>query len=105
MFGMTEFNEEMFVSIFQEIGNILGNSYLNAVTQMTGLNMVTSVPAVAVDMLAAVMTTTFMDAEQYSDMILAIDTRFLIDDNEVAGNFFYVPKPGALNIILNKLGL
>lgn len=105
MFGMTEFNEELFVSIFQEIGNILGNSYLNAVTQISGLNMVTSVPAVAIDMLAAVMTSTFMEAEQYSDEILAIDTRFYIEDNEIAGNFFYVPKPGSLYIILNKLGL
>ncbi|CDF58040.1 hypothetical protein TCEL_01954 [Thermobrachium celere DSM 8682] len=56
-------------------------------------------------MLAAVMTTTFIDAEQYSDLILAIDTKFIIDNNEIAGNFFFIPKPGTFNFILKKLGL
>lgn len=105
MFGMTELNEDMLYSIFQEVGNILGNSYLNAIAQMANMSVVTSVPSVAIDMLAAIMTTTFMDAEQYSENILAIDTKFIVDNNEIAGNFFFIPKPGSLEILLNKLGL
>jgi chemotaxis protein CheC len=104
--GFSDVPEEVYMSVFQEIGNILGNSYINAIAKLTGLNMVSSVPAVAVDMLAAIISTTFMDAEQYSDQVLAIDTNF-IDSSEnkgSGGSFFFIPKPGSLDKILEKLG-
>jgi chemotaxis protein CheC len=105
--GFSDVSEEVYMSVFQEIGNILGNSYINAISKLTGLSLVSSVPAVAIDMLVAVLSTTFMDAEQYSDYMLAIDTNFIegIDKKESGGNFFYIPKPGSLNKILSNLGL
>ncbi|EYE88771.1 chemotaxis protein CheY [Fervidicella metallireducens AeB] len=105
LMGYQDVSEEMFISVFQEIGNILGNSYINAITRLTPLNLITSVPSVAMDMLAAVLSISFLDAEQYSDYVLAIDTKFIEDDKEVGGNFFFIPKPGSLNIILQNLGL
>lgn len=103
----SDVDDEVYLSIFQEIGNILGNSYINAITRMTGLSMISSVPAVAVDMLAAILTTSFMDAEQFSDYVLAIDTNFVDEKNEnkSGGNFFFIPKPDSLNKILTNLGL
>lgn len=98
-------DEDIYVSMFQEVGNILGNSYINAISQLTGLSLMTSVPAVAMDMLAAILSSSFMDAGQLSDYILAIDTNFIEDNKESGGNFFYIPRPGSLNTILNKLGL
>ena len=104
--GYGDVPEEMRTSVFQEIGNILGNSYIGAIAQLTGLSLVSSVPSVATDMLLAVLTTTFLDAEQYSDYVLSIDTNFIDEDNkESGGSMFYVPKPGSLDKILTKLGL
>lgn len=104
--GFGEVPEDMSTSVFQEIGNILGNSYISAICQMTGLSLMTSVPAVAKDMLIAVLTTTFLDAEQFSDYVLSIDTNFIDEDNkESGGDIFYIPKPGSLDKILTKLGL
>jgi chemotaxis protein CheC len=108
--GFSEVSEEIYMSVFQEIGNILGNSYLIAITKITGLNLLTTVPAVAVDMLSAVLSTCFIDAEQFNDYILAIDTNFIdsiegIDEFESGGFFFYIPRPGSLNKILTNLGL
>lgn len=108
--GFTDVTEEIYMSVFQEIGNILGNSYLIAITKLTNLNLLTTVPAVAVDMLSAVLSTCFIDAEQFDDYILAIDTNFIdsiegIDELESGGFFFYIPKPGSLNKILSNLGL
>lgn len=100
-----EITEEIYASLFQEVGNILGNSYINAIAQLTGLKLMTSVPAVAMDMLAAILSTSFMDAGQLSDYVLAIDTNFIEDNRESGGNFFYIPRPGSLNTILTKLGL
>lgn len=104
--GFSDVSEEMKRSVFQEIGNILGNSYIGAISQLAGLTLISSVPAVAKDMLVAVLTTTFLDAEQYSDYVLSIDTNFIDeDDKESGGSIFYVPKPGSLDKILAKLGL
>lgn len=108
--GYSDITEEVSMSVFQEIGNILGNSYLIAITKLTGLNLLTTVPAVAVDMLSAVLSTCFIDAEQFNDYILTIDTNFIesiegINDFESGGFFFYIPKPGSLNKILSNLGL
>lgn len=104
--GYENVPEDMAYSLFQEIGNIIGNSYIGAISQIAGLNLVTSVPAVATDMVIAVLTTTFLDAEQYSDYVLSIDTNFIDEDNkESGGSIFFVPKPGSLDKILTKLGL
>jgi chemotaxis protein CheC len=108
--GFGEVTEELYTSVFQEIGNILGNSYINAISKLTGLNLVSSVPSVAIDMLSAVLSASFMDAEQFSDYVLVIDTNFIeniegLNDVESGGVFLYIPKPGSLNKILSNLGL
>lgn len=104
--GFGDVPEDMHTSVFQEIGNILGNSYIGAISQLTGLTLISSVPAVATDMLVAVLTTTYLDAEQFSDYVLSIDTNFIDEDNkESGGSIFYIPKPGSLDKILTKLGL
>lgn len=105
--GMEDVSEELYISVFQEIGNILGNSYINAIGKLTGLNLITSVPSVAVDMLTAVLSSSFMSAEQFGDNILAIDSNFIddVDNLESGGNFFYIPRPNSLSKILEKLGL
>lgn len=106
-FGDIDVSEDLYISVFQEIGNILGNSYINAINKLTGLNLITSVPSVAIDMLMAVLSSSFMAAEQYDERILAIDTNFIDDADklESGGNFFYIPRPNSLNKILEKLGL
>lgn len=105
-----DFDSELGLSMFQEIGNILGNSYINAICRLTRLNLVTSVPAVCVDMLSALLTASFIDAEQYSDYVLAIDTSYqessrCMDVNRSGGIFLFIPKPGSLQKILSNLGL
>ena len=104
--NFTERSDEVYMSLFNETGNILGNTFLNAISRFTGLNLVTSVPAVAVDMLVAIVSSSFIDAEQYDDHILSIDTSFMDtnDNNDPGGRFIYIPKPGSLNKILNNLG-
>lgn len=104
--GYEDKSEEVYLSLFNETGNILGNTFLNAISKFTGLNLVTSVPAVAIDMLVAVISTSFIDADQYDDYVLSIDTSFLDtnDVNDPGGNFVYIPKPGSLNKILKNLG-
>ena len=89
-----------------EIGNIVSGSYMNAIAQFTGLAVAPSVPAVAYDMLSAILATTFVESGQYDEYILDIETIFLDEESSSLGaNFYYIPVPGSIEKILKTIGL
>jgi len=98
---------EMGNSVLCEIGNIISASYLNAISVLTNLVIMPSVPAVATDMLGAILSTTFIESGQYDDYVLDIETEFKqgIHSERLGGHFYYIPMPGSLEKILNILGV
>lgn len=92
-------------SVLCEIGNIISSSYMNSIAKFTNLIIMPSVPAVTYDMLGAILSTTFIEAGQFDDFVLDIETNFLQDDTKISGHFYYVPMPGSLEKILNALGI
>src|SRR5579883_3108659 len=53
--GTTTSFEDLEFSALMEVGNILASSYLVAIGDMTGLNLLSSPPAIAIDMTAAIL--------------------------------------------------
>ena len=99
-------NSEMGQSVLCEIANIISASYMNAIAQLTNLAIAPSVPAVSYDMLGAILTTTFIESNQYDEYILDIETIFLDDTEEnIGGHFYYIPMPGSLEKILKSIGI
>jgi len=97
---------EMGSSVLCEIANIISASYMNAISQLTNLAMAPSVPAASYDMLGAILTTTFIESNQYDEYILDIETVFLDDtDENIGGHFYYIPMPGSLERILESIGI
>lgn len=96
---------EMGNSVVCEIGNIISSSYMNAISKFTNLMIVPSVPAVTYDMLGAILSTTFIEAGQFDDYVLDIETVFMKDNAEISGHFYYIPMPGSLEKILSSLGV
>lgn len=98
---------EMGYSVLCEIGNIISASYMNAISKFTNLSIMPSVPAVNYDMLGAILSTTFIEAGQYDEDVLDIETIFLNGDTgeDIGGHFYYIPMPGSLERILNTLGV
>jgi chemotaxis protein CheC len=97
---------EMGSSVLCEIGNILCGNYMNAISQVTRLNVTPSVPAIACDMMGAILATTFIEAGQYEEYILDIETVFLNDlDSDIGIHFYYIPVPGSLEKILKSIGI
>lgn len=97
---------ELGCSALCEIGNILSGSYMNAISQFTGLSAIASVPAVSYDMLNAILATTFVESGQYDEYILDIETLFLNENNgEVGAHFYYIPVPGSIEKILETIGV
>lgn len=98
---------ELGTSVLSEIGNIISAAYMNSISLLTQLPMNLSVPGVASDMLIAILTTTFVDAAQYDEYILDIEsTMFLGDKNEEVGvHFYFIPNSGFMEKLLSSIGL
>lgn len=98
---------EMGSSVLCEIANIISAAYMNSIAQLTNLAILPSVPATSYDMLGAILTTTFIESNQYDEYILDIETVFLDDDTEenIGGHFYYIPMPGSLEKILKSIGI
>lgn len=92
-------------SVLCELGNIISSSYMNAIAKLTNLVIMPSVPAVTYDMLAAILSTTFIESAQFEESVLDIETSFMQDQYEIGGHFYYIPMPGSLKKILNALGV
>jgi chemotaxis protein CheC len=96
----------MGISVLCETANIISASYMNSIAQLTGLSIVPSVPAATYDMLGAILTTTFIESNQYDEYILDIETVFLDEKREsIGGHFYYIPMPGSLEKILKSIGI
>lgn len=96
---------EMDLSVFMEIGNILGGSYLSALSDFTNKQMHASVPAVAIDMAGAILGVGLMHIGQYSDTALLVDTEFWQGNHNVDSHFFFLPDPGSVETIFKSLGV
>ena len=92
-------------STFCEIGNIISSSFMNAIAELTKLEVRPSVPAVALDMMAAILSTTFIESGQFDEYVLDLETNFLQENEKIRGHFYYIPMPGSLEKILNSLGV
>ena len=57
-FGTTQDFGEMEQSGLKEVGNILSSAYMNALSDFMGMMLVPSVPSLAIDLCAAVLTST-----------------------------------------------
>lgn len=95
---------EMDISALSEVGNIMGGSYLNAMSELSSLQMNQSVPAVAIDMAGAILDIgLFMSGEIYDSAIL-IDTCIWQGKDNIDGHFFLLPDPGSTEKLLHALG-
>lgn len=96
--------DEMDLSAMKEIGNIIAGSYLNALSSMTGLTITPSVPYIAVDMAAAILSVPAIQFGQYGDNTLFIETEFG-DEVMIGGYFILMPEEDSYAKILRSLGI
>ena len=96
--------DEMDLSALKEIGNIIAASYLSALSGMTRLTITPSIPYIAVDMAASILSVPAIQFGQFGDNALLIETEFG-DDVMIDGNFILMPEPDSYDKILTALGL
>ncbi len=100
-----DMDSELAVSALKEVGNILASAYLSALGSMLSLSLIPSTPNIACDMAGAIVDQTLIELCSKEDKALVVETEFFIRDNELKGNFFLMPDPETLNIILEAVGM
>lgn len=101
--GSIEFDEMEF-SALREIGNIITGSYLSALSDLTRLTIVSSVPSLHIDMAEAILSIPAIEFSKVGDKVLLIQTQF-DDDSQISGYFVLVPELESYDKILSSLGL
>ncbi len=96
--------DEMDLSALKEIGNIIAASYLSALSSLTNMVISPSVPFIAIDMAAAILSVPAIQFGQMGDNALLIATEFG-DEGQIKGNFILMPDENSYEKILNHLGI
>lgn len=97
--------DETELSAIKEMGNIMGGSYLQAISQLTGLTIDMSVPSMTVDMLGAIMSVPIIEFSEVGDRVLFINDGFVIDGVDIKSNIILIPEMESLDKLMRKLGV
>ncbi len=93
-------SEPMLASALRELGNILGSTYLSAVSRLVRGSLVPTVPGLAVDMAGAVVDLLLMEIAGASDRATVLETTFREVDGPIRGEFFLLPDPSSIPRLL-----
>lgn len=99
----TEFSE-IEMSALNEIGNIVAGSYLTAISSLTNMKIIASVPNMTIDMIGALMSVPAIEFGKYGDKLLLIQSQFGELDF-VTGYFLLIPEYDSYDKILSSLGM
>ena len=95
---------DMEMSALNEIGNIASGSYLTAISSLTKLNIIATVPQMTIDMIGALLSVPASEFGKYGDKLLLIQTQFGELDF-VKGYFLLIPELESYDKILRSLGV
>ena len=95
---------DMDMSALNEIGNIVSGSYLTAISKLTNLKMISTVPEMTIDMIGALLSVPASEFGQYGDKLLLIQSQFGELDF-VNGYFLMIPELNSYDKLLESLGV
>ena len=95
-YQLEEIQTEVFTEIEQsaltEIGNIITGAYLNSISKMTNLKIITSIPYIAIDMAGAILSVPAIEFGKLGDKALLIQSTFRDMSVDISGYFIMIPK-------------
>jgi chemotaxis protein CheC len=96
----------MHASVVMEVGNILNSSFLNAVSDMTGLTMSICPPIASLADPHSILASLAVEAEMRGADALSVDTALeSMGPVRLVGSFFLIPGPSGLGTLFRALGL
>jgi len=103
--GETSAFSELEESSLKEAGNILGGAYMNALSDFMGMMLLPSVPSLAIDTAAAVLSTAYLSFGRDRDLVFCVETDFRFEsiDLDLHGHFLLLPDVASLETILDAI--
>lgn len=90
-------------SALAELSNVTGSFFMNALADMTGLEIIPSTPAVVYEMLGAIFSDIVADLSLSGNQAMVVETEFHVGEQEMKGYFFFMPNPESLELLLTHL--
>ncbi len=100
--GTTKQLGRMERSALSELGNLTGSFFLNAVSELTGLDTRPSPPAVMVDMIGAILDILIASWDGLSESVLMIQATFMRGNKKIQTDFWVIPDRSTLEAIGRK---
>ena len=97
--------DELAYSALEEVGNIIICSYVNAFTQLVGVEIDLSVPSSTINMLGGILTVPIAEYGYETDKLMYINAEFIIEGTKFSDGLLMLPDIASLNSILGKLGV
>jgi chemotaxis protein CheC len=91
-------------SVIAETVNILGGSYLTAISELTGLRAYPSTPYLCVDMVGAVLSVAIAEAGKAGDFAIFFQSELCNEQERIIGDVFMIPDQASCEKILQSLG-
>jgi chemotaxis protein CheC len=97
--------DEIHISALKELGNILTGAYLSALSTLTKMSIIPSVPFLSIDMAGAILSVPAIEFGKIGDSVLYIETEFIDGFKRVVGDFFLIPDLDSYEKLLRALGV
>lgn len=91
-------------SVISETVNILGGSYLTAISELTGLMASPSTPYLCIDMVGAVLSVAIAEAGKSGDFAIFFQSELCNEKDRIIGDLFLIPDKPSCDKILGSLG-
>ncbi len=94
--------ENLDESAIKELGNIVTNSYLNAIAELLGVKLMLSVPFYAEDMMGAVIDLLLIEISQIANHAILLETKITAEASNLSGSFIIFPDEKFLEELFAK---
>ncbi|MBN1157085.1 chemotaxis protein CheC [Candidatus Woesearchaeota archaeon] len=101
--GTTKTMDEFDESAFKEMGNILTGSFLNALSRMLDVKILSSIPHFATDMAQSVLDSVIAKIGKCADEVLCVKTKINVEGHKINGEFLVLFDETSLKKMLKTL--
>lgn len=90
------------ISALKELSNIAVGSYLTAISQITKHKILCSIPALAHDMLGALLDQVLIETAKQDDEVIVLHNEFIVKKQRISGQMLFIVDPLSLQNIMEE---
>lgn len=100
--GTTKALNDLGHSTIKETGNIMASAYLNGLSELCGLLLLPSVPALTFDLSRAIMDLAAEGVERQDGRVLVVENDFSAENSGIAGKLFFFVDDSSRPVLVDN---